>query len=434
MFGPLSQRFPILVLVLLISVFTSTKVDAFCLSTRHAHRTATCRSSRSPKGVEVVDDINDSKTLNFDNRRRGGKLLKNKIKKLDFIPTSKRFGRLKGVIFSSRQKIRRITERNTVYVLELKNGKYYVGSTTNRKQRYRQHFGGNTRGGSKWTRLHKPIRVIAEYKRIPSRYVMGMESQKTAEYMMKYGVNNVRGAAFCHARDFTTDDTSNLVGFLGHYNQLDFKTLRTQLKKVLPKSIPSISPNKNKSKQRNSNEFDQGNPDDSTNREENGKGAKRRNHKRKKRNKKRQATRKGNASSSTDRIELTNDDDIEFHSNVMSSLQNWLDTPIPGADAPKESRIFLIPKCWTAMRNAICQTIEREYPDLVLKKQGRSIVRVHRALREEKEEHNHLMQADGYKKSLEENIGTHSAFPVLPNEPSEEPMTNKVDQEILAVV
>ena len=86
------------------------------------------------------------------------------------------------------------------------------------------------------------------------------------------------------------------------------------------------------------------------------------------------------------------------------------------------------------MRNAICQTIEREYPDLVLKKQGRSIVRVHRALREEKEEHNHLMQVDGYKKSLEENIGTHSAFPVLPNEPSEEPMTNKVDQEILAVV
>merc|ERR1712224_461450 len=99
---------------------------------------------------------------------------------------------------------------------------------------------------------------------------------------------------------------------------------------------------------------------------------------RKKRNKNRQATRKGNARSSSDKIELMDDGDIEFHANVMSSLQDWLDTPTPGADAPKESKSFVIPKCWTAMRKAICQTIEREYPDLVIKKQGRSIVRVHR--------------------------------------------------------
>jgi len=327
--------------------------------------------------------------------------LRDKVKKLNSIPTSKRFGRLKGIIFSSRQKIRRVTERNTVYVLELKDGKYYVGSTTNRKQRYRQHF-ESTRGGSKWTRLHKPIRLIAEYKRIPSRYVMGMESQKTAEYMMKYGVNNVRGAAFCAAREFTTNDTSNLVGFLGHYNQLDFQTLRIELKKVLPKPISSISSNEIKYNRRNK-KFSHNNSDDSANREESAKGINRQRHKRKKLNKKRQAPRNGNVRS-TDGIVLTENDDIELQSNVMSSLKDWLDTPMPAADAPKESKRFVIPKCSTVMRNAICQTIEREYPDLVLKKQGRSIVRVHRLLREEKEERNHLIQVNGYNASVEEKV------------------------------
>jgi predicted GIY-YIG superfamily endonuclease len=129
--------------------------------------------------------------------------------------------------------------RNTVYVLECEDDKYYVGSTSNRKQRYRQHFA--KRGGSTWTRLHKPIRVIDEYKRIPSRYLMGMEAQKTAEYMMKYGVNNVRGAGYCTSREFTIDNAADLTTFLGHYNQLSYRDLRRQLREVLPEPDSSTS-------------------------------------------------------------------------------------------------------------------------------------------------------------------------------------------------
>lgn len=138
------------------------------------------------------------------------------------------------------QKIRYMFYRNTVYVLQCEDNKYYVGSTKNRKQRYREHF-ESLKGGSAWTRLHKPIRVIAEYKRIPNRYLMGVESQKTAESMMKYGVNNVRGAAYCNSREYTTSDIPNLTGFLGHYNQLDYQELYSELQKVLPRPyLPNL--------------------------------------------------------------------------------------------------------------------------------------------------------------------------------------------------
>jgi len=140
-----------------------------------------------------------------------------------------------------RQKIRQIIYRNTVYVLECENDKYYVGSTGHRRQRYRQHF-DEKRGGSTWTRMHKPIRVVKEYKRIPIRYLMGMESQITSEYMVKYGVNNVRGASFCFSRNFSTADIATLTGFLGHYNQLDYKELHKELKEILPPPLSSSSP------------------------------------------------------------------------------------------------------------------------------------------------------------------------------------------------
>eukprot|EP00571_Detonula_confervacea_P017116 CAMPEP_0172312388 /NCGR_PEP_ID=MMETSP1058-20130122/17329_1 /TAXON_ID=83371 /ORGANISM="Detonula confervacea, Strain CCMP 353" /LENGTH=641 /DNA_ID=CAMNT_0013025823 /DNA_START=228 /DNA_END=2153 /DNA_ORIENTATION=+ len=197
------------------------------------------------------------------NQQRGG-ILRSEVKKLDSFPSrakelrshqtkkgedrhawkkkhAQRKNRpiiVKKAIYHWRgitQKLRYAVQRNTIYVLECKDGKYYVGSTRNRKQRYQEHFESNGRRGSKWTRLHRPLSVIAEYKRIPSRYLMGMESQKTSELMVKYGVNNVRGAGYCLVREFTTDDLSGLTTFLGHYNQLDYDALGKELEKVLPK-------------------------------------------------------------------------------------------------------------------------------------------------------------------------------------------------------
>jgi len=138
-----------------------------------------------------------------------------------------------------RQFFRYLLYRNTVYVLECENDKYYVGSTKHKRQRYRQHF-DQKRGGSAWTRLHKPKNVIKEYTRIPARYLMGMEAQVTSEYMIKKGVNNVRGASFSMVKDFSSSDIATLTGFLGHYNQLNYQQLYKELKKQLP-SNPQLS-------------------------------------------------------------------------------------------------------------------------------------------------------------------------------------------------
>ena len=43
-----------------------------------------------------------------------------------------------------------------VYILLLKNGKYYIGKTTNPKFRLEQHFDSS---GSAWTRKYKPVKV-----------------------------------------------------------------------------------------------------------------------------------------------------------------------------------------------------------------------------------------------------------------------------------
>jgi hypothetical protein len=125
----------------------------------------------------------------------------------------------------------RIIERCTVYILELENGKYYVGSTTNRKRRIQEHI---RQRGSKWTRTHKPIRVLREYKRIPSKFVLGMESRITAECMLEFGVNNVRGSMFCGTREFHVGDVAALTKFIGHYNDLSYRKVRDRLNETLP--------------------------------------------------------------------------------------------------------------------------------------------------------------------------------------------------------
>jgi hypothetical protein len=97
----------------------------------------------------------------------------------------------------------------------------------------------NYNGGSLWTNLHKPIRVLKVYTRVPCRYQLGIESQVTAELMLEWGVNSVHGAMYSHPRQYTHDDTEALVGFLGHYNDLNYKDIRKQLESELAKAPTS---------------------------------------------------------------------------------------------------------------------------------------------------------------------------------------------------
>ena len=77
----------------------------------------------------------------------------------------------------------------SLYVLELANGKYYVGKTFDVEERFKRHMSGN---GPKWTKLHRPIAII-EQRPCTSDTA---EDELTKEYRDKYGAANVRGGTY----------------------------------------------------------------------------------------------------------------------------------------------------------------------------------------------------------------------------------------------
>ena len=77
----------------------------------------------------------------------------------------------------------------SIYVLELKNSKYYVGRTNNINFRLKNHF--NNRG-SAWTVKHPPIKIHNIYEDCD----IFDEDKYTIKMMSIYGIENVRGGAF----------------------------------------------------------------------------------------------------------------------------------------------------------------------------------------------------------------------------------------------
>lgn len=76
-----------------------------------------------------------------------------------------------------------------IYILELENGKYYIGKTAIPEYRLESHFNSN---GSEWTKLYKPLKVL-EIKNNCDDYD---EDKVTIQYMDTYGIDNVRGGSF----------------------------------------------------------------------------------------------------------------------------------------------------------------------------------------------------------------------------------------------
>jgi len=135
--------------------------------------------------------------------------------------------------------VSRRSKRYTIYVLECEHNKFYVGSTNNRKRRMKEHM--SSRAGSKWTKIHKPQKVVKEYRGIPSEFYLGKEAQVTAELMLKYGINNVRGAMFSHTGNYGIKELFALTGFLGHYNNIDYNDIKVILERDLIKLQPPMS-------------------------------------------------------------------------------------------------------------------------------------------------------------------------------------------------
>lgn len=77
-----------------------------------------------------------------------------------------------------------------IYILQLEEGKFYVGKTKNPDVRIESHFTSN---GSEWTKKYKPISVVTV---IPDCDDYD-EDKYTVQYMGKYGIDRVRGGTFC---------------------------------------------------------------------------------------------------------------------------------------------------------------------------------------------------------------------------------------------
>ena len=158
-------------------------------------------------------------------------------------PWKNLYHRCRGLLFYAYRKVYRLIFSNSVYVLQLKEGKYYVGSTTRSvKVRFKEHTQGH--GGSKFTRRYKPVSVLEYYRRVPTRYLCGEEARITSEMMLKYGVNNVRGAMFSDPPEklYHKGDVEQLARFLGHHLALDYKELHEKLDAELP-DAPATLPN-----------------------------------------------------------------------------------------------------------------------------------------------------------------------------------------------
>tara|TARA_Y100000389_G_C17222956_1_gene394224 strand:+ start:252 stop:578 length:327 start_codon:yes stop_codon:yes gene_type:complete len=99
----------------------------------------------------------------------------------------------------------------SVYVLNLKGGKKYVGYSKNPKKRIKEHFEGN---GAQVTKDNKPtsIHTINKCKSIQS----AKNAETKVYYNMKnyYGKNNVRGAG--NTKGFNKI-TCYKCGKQGHY-------------------------------------------------------------------------------------------------------------------------------------------------------------------------------------------------------------------------
>ena len=111
-----------------------------------------------------------------------------------------------------------------IYTLQLADGKYYIGKTSNPDFRIEQHFQYD---GSLWTKKYKPLCVL---EIIPDCDDYD-EDKYTRKYMDKYGIDNVRGGSFCEVvldeqtikllekMAATTQNKCFTCGTIGHFSK-----------------------------------------------------------------------------------------------------------------------------------------------------------------------------------------------------------------------
>lgn len=82
------------------------------------------------------------------------------------------------------------TKPSYCYVLRLKEGKYYIGSAFNPRNRYKEHRKGC---GAEWTKQYPPLERVKEIRCETLGEAFIVEDALTLWMMVKFGKDNVRG-------------------------------------------------------------------------------------------------------------------------------------------------------------------------------------------------------------------------------------------------
>lgn len=100
--------------------------------------------------------------------------------------------------------------RYYTYVLQLQQGKFYVGNTDNIYTRLLDHF-MMTKSSSKWVQHHGPVQRLVEVSKNSAK---DDENYKTLQYMSMFGWENVRGSSYCRVQMYNPPET--LAAFARH--------------------------------------------------------------------------------------------------------------------------------------------------------------------------------------------------------------------------
>lgn len=93
------------------------------------------------------------------------------------------------------------------YVLQLQDGKFYVGNTDNIYTRLLDHM-LMTQSSALWVRHHGPVQAVLEISR---NSAASDEHYKTLQYMSMFGWENVRGSSYCKVQMYNPPEA--LRGF-----------------------------------------------------------------------------------------------------------------------------------------------------------------------------------------------------------------------------
>jgi len=131
------------------------------------------------------------------------------------------------------------------------------------------------------------------------------------------------------------------------------------------------------------------------------------------------------------KVELSRAEDINFHARTMASLREWIDAatvpPVAAAgagagaavdDTTSEGSSFLLPPCNSFLRRALYETIESEYPSLILERGGRSApnqIRVLRLSPEQKRRREERVRRENWEDLVVNQIGFWRVFRALSN-------------------